>query len=136
MEQQQQQNDCAICFETMTPENPGIKKWKCQHEFHNHCAFQWSNQVNSCPVCRNEDNTTITTIEKPHPEPNISPSNIHAFMQLNHVPDSYRHMYHDYWPHRKCLRENHMIVFIRRFGVVGICMQCRISKCYNLKHPA
>ena len=44
--------DCIICLENMTS---SIKKTKCNHRFHKKCIKNWTNEKNTCPLCRTDD---------------------------------------------------------------------------------
>jgi hypothetical protein len=125
--------DCAICLEAIDATNPGLPKWSCRHEFHKRCADIWSYGGNSCPLCRETRSNVLSKVV--HPAPDMSPEYIVSYSQLIHVPEQYSHIYHEKWPYQKCHRENHPIMFVKPFGVIGICMTCRISQCYCLEHP-
>lgn len=122
--------DCAICLEVIDSKNPGEIRWVCRHEFHKRCADIWSSCCNTCPLCR-----ATESLDTMHPKPDMQSGDIEIYSKLIHVPTQYSHIYHEKWPYQKCHRENHPIMFVKPFGVIGICMMCRISKCYCLEHP-
>lgn len=123
-------NDCAICFELINKDNLGEIRWLCKHEFHKNCIELWSlSGNNTCPLCRSELNI--------HPPPDTTLSNdiIYSYSQLINVHMKYRQIYNNNWPYTKCKNENHNIIYVKQFGVIGICTNCRILECFNLEHP-
>ena len=42
--------ECSICFSSIKAKN--AFKLPCDHIFHEDCINKWSNQNNSCPLCR------------------------------------------------------------------------------------
>jgi len=45
--------DCCICLETLK-DNGHIGMLKCGHKFHVRCIKTWTNEHNTCPLCRCE----------------------------------------------------------------------------------
>ena len=45
--------DCSICLETMK-DNGHIGVLSCGHKFHARCIKTWTNDNNTCPLCRRE----------------------------------------------------------------------------------
>ena len=46
-------NECSICFNEFTRDNPRVRVFECEHAFHLDCINEWRRINNSCPVCRN-----------------------------------------------------------------------------------
>ena len=50
----EEHKECSICLEEIE-ENDDIKKLiNCDHIFHKSCIDTWSNNNNTCPLCRKE----------------------------------------------------------------------------------
>lgn len=47
---QKKKDDCVICFESMTPSSS--IKLECGHFFHATCLEIWTEQNETCPMCR------------------------------------------------------------------------------------
>ncbi len=45
--------DCCICLETLK-DNGHIGMLRCGHKFHARCIKTWTNEHNTCPLCRQE----------------------------------------------------------------------------------
>ena len=45
--------DCSICLETMK-DNGHLGVLSCGHKFHARCIKTWTNEHNTCPLCRRE----------------------------------------------------------------------------------
>lgn len=54
---------CPICSEDFD-ENVEVTQLPCSHFFHKSCLFQWFEMKHTCPICRNEQNDNIPTIEE------------------------------------------------------------------------
>jgi hypothetical protein len=49
----EQEEGCAICFESMSGEDMLLQVNKCKHLFHFSCIKEWNNNYNqTCPTCR------------------------------------------------------------------------------------
>ncbi|CAO2819097.1 unnamed protein product [Amaranthus hypochondriacus] len=48
-----QEEDCPICLEEYTEENPKMLT-KCEHHFHLCCILEWMERSETCPVCDKE----------------------------------------------------------------------------------
>lgn len=47
-------HSCAICQDTLTPEQEGRKLNACGHWFHRNCIDTWFDRDVHCPVCRHD----------------------------------------------------------------------------------
>jgi hypothetical protein len=52
---------CAICQDTLTPEQEGRKLNACGHWFHRNCIDTWFDRNVHCPVCRHDIREPATT---------------------------------------------------------------------------
>ncbi|KAL2902601.1 putative E3 ubiquitin-protein ligase RHB1A [Bienertia sinuspersici] len=48
-----EEEDCPICLEEYTEENPKMLT-KCEHHFHLCCILEWLERSETCPVCDKE----------------------------------------------------------------------------------
>jgi hypothetical protein len=52
VDNEEKDNICSICLETINSENPS-KKTSCNHLYHKVCIYEWiNNNKNTCPLCR------------------------------------------------------------------------------------
>ena len=124
---------CAICYDDENT-SPLIHKWTCSHDekFHTTCIENWNG---GCPLCRNTEN-----LEQYKPIPRysrgrkfISPE--YLLNPLNHIPNQHKPVYMEHWNKKICIENNHHLIFIKPYGVVGWCQNCDITQCFNLSHP-
>lgn len=127
---------CPICYDPLTENNSEcIQKWNCSHKFHRGCIEQWNK---GCPLCR-----TIELLR-----PNIIRQN-NRTNKINHlntldvnimktihkeVPEQHKSKYTTTWKDQCCIRENHNMLFVQPYGVLGICEDCNIIQSYCLNH--
>ncbi|XP_062606410.1 E3 ubiquitin-protein ligase RNF181-like [Saccostrea cucullata] len=45
---------CPVCLGLLDEEDETIELPKCSHRFHSSCILPWLQQVNNCPMCREE----------------------------------------------------------------------------------
>ena len=62
---EQAENTCSICLESMLNNGPIIKT-SCKHKFHSECLNTWLNTKTTCPICRRQ-------IQAPIIVPQINP---------------------------------------------------------------
>ena len=125
---------CSICLE---PLDEGIKLYNCVHLYHDNCINSWNG---TCPVCRGQRlPSTLTIINNNSNQTNnnsISEESIYRFKSLNSiVPPEYNYIYHQKWEKNDCVNYNHRLIFLKPYGVLGICEDCKIIQCFNLSHP-
>lgn len=130
---------CPICYDPLTENNSEcVQKWNCSHRFHTKCIQNWNN---GCPLCRTTQlrtqyntrrNSCCSNTSKINPV-NILDINIMK-TSIKHVPEEHKSIYKNEWKDRCCIRENHNILFVQPYGVLGICEVCNIIQCYNVKH--
>ena len=129
------QNDltlCSICLEHLN-QNEGIKTYQCTHLYHRECINNWNG---NCPTCRAEKISTTLTNNNTRNLSDITDESIQSFKRCHqNVPTNFHNIYHQTWKKNDCLRHNHNLIFLRPYGVVGICEDCKIIQCYNLSHP-
>ena len=130
-------SQCAICYDDENT-SPLIHKWTCIHDekFHPTCIENWKG---GCPLCRNKE-----LLEQykpiPRPIPSYSPgrrciSSEYLLNPLNHIPNQHKPIYMEQWTQKICIENNHDLIFIEPYGVVGWCQNCDITQCFNLSHP-
>lgn len=131
---------CPICYDPFTESNSEcIKKWNCTHKFHRRCIQSWDH---NCPMCRttqlltdyNTRRNSCSIVKKINPV-NILDINIMKTIH-KHVPEEHKSIYRNDWKDRCCIRNNHNILFVQPYGVLGICEDCNIVQSYNVKHPS
>jgi len=129
---------CPICYDPLTENNSDcVRKWNCSHKFHKECIQSWNN---GCPLCRTTQLLTqYNTRRNSGSNTNkINPTNILDVNKMktmyNYVPEQHKNIYLNTWKYRCCIRDNHNIMFIQPYGVLGICEDCNIIQCYNVKH--
>jgi len=48
--------ECSICFESLLPGDPNVRRLPCNHRFHHDCINGWlasaNGAGNTCPLCR------------------------------------------------------------------------------------
>jgi hypothetical protein len=54
---------CAICQDTLTPEQEGRKLNACGHWFHKSCIDTWFERDVHCPVCRHDIREPVTSTD-------------------------------------------------------------------------
>tara|TARA_R110002012_G_scaffold39997_1_gene110249 strand:+ start:3607 stop:4014 length:408 start_codon:yes stop_codon:yes gene_type:complete len=127
---------CAICYDAENP-SPLIHKWTCSHDekFHTICIENWKG---GCPLCRNKELLEqYKPIHRPIPRYSrgrrcISPE--YLLNSHNHIPNQYKPVYMEQWIQKICIENNHHLIFIKPYGVVGWCQNCDITQCFNLSH--
>jgi|SaaInlV_150m_DNA_4_1039716.scaffolds.fasta_scaffold07248_3 hypothetical protein len=134
---EQDLNICSICLDNI--EYIDIHKpYQCNHIYHEKCSDLWNR---SCPECRAEKiHITLTNNNNNNNNTRdlseLSDESITAWKQSNSsVPIEFHNIYRQTWKKDDCLRYNHNIVFLKPYGVVGICEHCKITQCFNLSHP-
>jgi len=130
---------CSICLENLN-ENEGTKAYVCSHLYHRECINNWRG---NCPMCRaNRLPTSLRIINLPSSDinsntelPSITDESIEGFKRCHQrVPTNFHNIYHQKWKKNDCVRYNHNLVFLRPYGVVGICEDCKIIQCFSLSH--
>lgn len=43
----------------------------------------------------------------------------------------YYFKYLDNWKNKKCINNNHFIIFIKKYGIIAICLTCKIIQSFN-----
>ena len=134
-------NFCSICLDNIE-DNDINKPYKCNHVYHKTCSDLWNGL---CPECRaekipitltNNNNNNNNNNNTTRYWPELSDESIHTWKRNNScVPIEYHNIYQQTWKKNDCLRYNHNLIFIKPYGVVGICEHCKIIQCYNLSHP-
>ena len=65
------ETSCAICQDSIMPNEVVRKITACEHMFHNGCLITWFSRHATCPLCRNDIRlrrpSTTTTIPPPLP---------------------------------------------------------------------
>ena len=127
---------CPICYDPLTENNSEcVRKWNCSHRFHRDCIQPWNK---GCPLCRTTQLLVQTNIRNNNRTNKINPQNTLDvnIMKTIHtkVPEEHKSKYTTTWKDRCCIRENHNMVFIQPYGVLGICEDCNIIQSYCLKH--
>lgn len=118
---------CPICLDNIEVEreqdnNVNITLLKiCRHVYHRNCLKLYWQNINkkNCPKCRNENviedlfyNDWITKYNR---------------LKL----DKYN-KYLIQWYNRDCIENNHFIIFVQPFGVIGICLNCKRIESFNV----
>jgi hypothetical protein len=127
---------CPICYDPLTENNSEcIQKWNCSHKFHRGCIERWNK---GCPLCRTLELLRPNIIRQNNRTNKINPLNTFDvnIMKTIHreVPEEYKSKYTTTWNDKCCIRENHNMLFIQPYGVLGICEDCNIIQCYCLNH--
>lgn len=131
---------CSICLEKLN-ENEGIKIFQCTHLYHPNCINNWKG---NCPDCRSQRlPSTLRRIcqwpidnESTSELPSITDESIEGFKRCNQrIPTNFHFIYHQKWKKNDCVTYNHNLIFLKPYGVVGICEDCKIIQCFNLIHP-
>ena len=95
---QQNQTNCSICWESITPaardsENSDITHLNCGHSFHTACLNQWRrvSAYQNCPECRAPMNieSHLSSIEPAAIPSRILPAESHAQSTFDHLADDF-----------------------------------------------
>lgn len=131
---------CCVCLDTNTTNTEKIRKWNCNHTFHAACIANWNV---SCPMCRTQHRltrhpgsnpVTVTWTLSRNPACIIDIETMkQSFIR---VPDQYIPMYKNTWKDRDCILHNHTMLYVRTYGVLGICEDCNTIQPYNCIHPS
>ena len=124
---------CAICYDDENT-SPLIHKWTCIHDekFHTTCIENWNGD---CPLCRN---TQYLEQYKPLPHSSQQKRCLSQEFLLNplfRISNQHKPVYIDQWTQTNCIENNHHLIFIQPYGVIGWCQNCDITQCFNLSHP-
>lgn len=131
---------CSICLEHLNP-NEGIKIYHCTHLYHTNCINNWNG---NCPDCRSQrlpSTLGITTNYSINNQstselPSITDESIEGFKRCHQrIPTNFHFIYHQKWKKNDCVSYNHNLIFLKPYGVVGICEDCKIIQCFSLIHP-
>jgi|UniRef100_A0A6C0CYZ7 hypothetical protein len=125
---------CSICLEYLN-ENEDTKPYQCTHLYHSNCINNWHG---NCPTCRAEKSSTTLTNNNNNTRnlSDISEESIEGFKRCHQrIPTNFHFIYHQKWKKNDCVRYNHNLIFLKPYGVVGICEDCKIIQCFNLSHP-
>jgi hypothetical protein len=125
---------CSICLEHLN-ENEDTKPYQCTHLYHSNCINNW---YGNCPTCRAEKSSTTLTNNNNNTRnlSDISEESIEGFKRCHQrIPTNFHFIYHQKWKKNDCVRYNHNLIFLKPYGVVGICEDCKIIQCFNLSHP-
>ena len=140
LEDQNSLEFCSICLEHLNP-NEGIKIYQCTHLHHPNCINNWNG---NCPYCRSQRLPSTLRIITNHSIdnqstselPTITEESIEGFKRCNQrVPTNFHNIYHQTWKKNDCVTNNHNLIFLKPYGVVGICEDCKIIQCFSLSHP-
>jgi hypothetical protein len=63
--------DCAICYDTIQPNN--YSKTKCNHYFCRTCLDAWLDMNTTCPMCRESLNTWVISSNNLIPRQRLTP---------------------------------------------------------------
>ena len=123
-------HNCPICFDNI---EQLYTKWSCNHYFHENCINTWNH---SCPLCRNTDRIQCAnSINEPSIYQHKNNSmDIHILQSLVQVPIDKRHLYINNWGKPECIDNNHELLVLQPFGVIIICKDCNLIKCFNRLH--
>ena len=123
-------HNCPICFENI---EQLYTKWSCNHYFHENCINTWNH---SCPLCRNIDRIqcTISHNDSPIDQPKNNIMNFYSLQSLMQVPTDKRHLYINNWGKPECIDNNHELLVLQPYGVIVICKDCNLIKCFNRLH--
>lgn len=123
---------CSICLEHLN-DNEDTKPYQCTHLYHYNCINKW---YGNCPTCRAEKISTTLTNNNTMDLSDISDESIERFKRCHQrVPTNFHNIYHQKWKKNDCVRHNHNLIFLKPYGVLGICEDCKIIQCFNLSHP-
>ena len=125
---------CSICLEHLN-ENEDTKPYQCTHLYHSNCINNWHW---NCPTCRAEKSSTTLTNNNNNTRnlSDISEESIEGFKRCHQrIPTNFHFIYHQKWKKNDCVRYNHNLIFLKPYGVVGICEDCKIIQSFNLSHP-
>ena len=112
---------CSICLNDIKDQD-GIKKFKCDHIYHLECINSWNG---NCPMCRAE------YILKSN---QISQNFINGYKRISSVPEQFHSLYLSSWNKKQCIDNSHKLIFVKPYGVIGICENCHIIQSFNLRH--
>jgi len=129
MIKEDEENTCCICLDINTTENEKIQKWKCVHRFHAHCIENWNR---SCPLCRiteEVDLPPVTWSISRNPRCNLDIREIKMCGTI--LNEGNERIYREKWKDPDCLSQNHKMLFVRTYGVLGICETCTTIQSYN-----
>ena len=123
---------CAICYDDENT-SPLIHKWTCIHneKFHTTCIENWNG---GCPLCRN---TQYLEQYKPLPHSSQQKRCLSQEFLLNplfRISNQHKPVYMEHWTQKICIENNHHLIFIQPYGVIGWCQNCDITQCFNLSH--
>ena len=112
---------CSICLDKIE-DHKGYKKFNCEHIHHKECIDSWNG---NCPICR---------VGYELKSNQISQDSINGYKKYLSVPKDFHNLYLSSWDERECIDNSHKLIFVKPYGVVGICEDCHIIQCFNLRH--
>jgi len=131
-EMSKEEDLCCICLDTNTTPTEKIQKWKCVHTFHANCVEHW-NQC--CPLCRTAEEVDIPPVTwSISRNPRCILSIPHIKQCGSRVSGNNAQVYAAKWKDQDCITQNHKMLFVRTYGVLGICETCTTIQSYNLMH--
>jgi hypothetical protein len=104
--------ECIVCFESKRT-HYFQKIFNCSHGDNIVCTNCMMN-ISKCPICRNESKEKTS-------------SNITGYMNLI---DLDRREWHNF-NHDPCIKNNHVVLLKKPFGVLLICLTCSSITSYN-----
>lgn len=114
---------CCICLENFKT-NQGTKVYNCSHQYHKGCTDSWGG---NCPLCK--------ASKLPIQSDDFTKELIRGFKENNsYVPEQFHDLYLKSWKKHECITNKHNLIFLRPFGVIGICENCDRIESFNLKH--
>jgi hypothetical protein len=75
--EQKEDDNCAICQDSMEEEQQLRRLNHCHHTFHKSCVDTWFRTNVHCPTCRHDIRETTSTHAPPPVPPNHRRTNIH-----------------------------------------------------------
>ena len=104
--------ECIVCFESKNTHD-FRKIFNCSHGDNNVCQNCMMN-ISKCPMCRNESKEKTTC-------------DITGYMHLTDLDSrDWHHFSND-----PCIKNNHVVVIKKPFGVLLLCLTCSSITPYN-----
>ena len=118
---------CPICLDNIEikreqDNNVNIIVLKgCRHVYHKKCLkLYWKNvDRKRCPLCRDENVTDDLFFNN-------------WITKNNRLKLDKYNKYLIQWHNRDCIENNHFIIFVKPFGVIGICLNCKRVESFNV----
>lgn len=93
----------------------------CRHVYHKKCfesyIEHYKNCNKFCPLCKNDDITQDLFFKN--------------WITNNLINLNYYFKYLDNWKNKKCINNNHFIIFIKQYGIIAICLTCKTIQSFN-----